>query len=92
MTFSALEAAPALLIYDNVVAFEEALPWLPFSGMPCHVLITTLVDNPTLSWPCLEVESLSHEQSIELVEQVTSGNYAAQPRRPSPTTPTDCPS
>jgi hypothetical protein len=47
MTLSALGAAAALLIYDNVVAFEQAYPWLPFSGVPCHVLITTLVDDPT---------------------------------------------
>jgi len=72
-TFLALSREPVLLIYDNVVSFDQVQPWLPYSGMPCHVLITTQLDTPTRMWPCLEVKPLTPAQSVELVEKLTNG-------------------
>ncbi len=77
-TFYSLTTAPVLLIYDNVRIFENVLPWLPLSGMPCHVLITTLLDPADWMWPCIEVKPLSREQSLELVEKLTGGQVAAR--------------
>jgi tetratricopeptide (TPR) repeat protein/predicted phosphodiesterase len=77
-TFNALGAAPTLLIYDNVQAFDHVLTWLPLSGMPCHVLITTLADDPALTWPLVEVKPLSHDQSLELVEKLTGGHLPSR--------------
>ena len=72
-TFLALSREPVLVIYDNVVSLEQARPWLPYSGMPCHILITTLLDRPTPMWSCLEVRPLTPTQSVELIEKVTDG-------------------
>jgi hypothetical protein len=72
-TFLTLSQEPVLLIYDNVVSFEQAQPWLPYSGMTCHVLMTTLVDRPTHTWSCLEVDPLTPGQSLELVDRLTDG-------------------
>jgi hypothetical protein len=72
-TFLTLSQQPVLLIYDNVVSFEQAQPWLPYSGMSCHVLITTLLDRPTHTWSCLEVDPLTSAQSLELVDKLTEG-------------------
>jgi AAA ATPase domain len=41
---SALGIAPRLLIYDNVQAEDAVVPWLPPSGVPCDVLISTLAN------------------------------------------------
>ena len=76
-TFYALGAAPVLLIYDNVVSFERVLPWLPFAGMPCHVLLTTLLDISSAAWSCIEVLPLSPKQSVELASKLIGG--AAEP-------------
>jgi tetratricopeptide (TPR) repeat protein/UDP-2,3-diacylglucosamine pyrophosphatase LpxH len=75
-TFYALGDVPVLLIYDNVRSFERAVPWLPLSGMQCHILITTLDASANRMWPCLEVPPLSREQSLELVERLTGGQLA----------------
>jgi len=40
----ALGSTPSLIIYDNVPSVESVTDWLPPSGMPCHVLITTILD------------------------------------------------
>jgi predicted phosphodiesterase len=74
-TFAALGVAPVLLVYDNVVSVEHALPWLPFAGMQCHVLLTTLADVATVAWPCVEVKPLSDEQSLELVKKLTGVRF-----------------
>jgi tetratricopeptide (TPR) repeat protein len=76
MSFRSLGTTQALLIYDNVVSFDAIQPWLPLSGMPLHVLVTTLEDVATVAWPCLEVERLSHDESLELVEKLTDGAFA----------------
>ena len=75
-TLYSLTAAPVLIIYDNVPSFERITTWLPLAGMPCHVLITTIIDVALADWPCLEVKPLSHEQSLELVSQLTGGALA----------------
>jgi len=73
-TLLSLSHTPVLLIYDNVVSFERAQPWLPYAGTPCHVLITTLLDSPTHTWPCLEVNPLTPAHSLELVDKLTDGS------------------
>jgi len=72
-TFNTLSSVPVLLIYDNVESFERIAPWLPLAGSPCHVLITTLLDQPSPTWPCIEVRPLSRPQSFDLVEKLTGG-------------------
>jgi hypothetical protein len=72
-TFLSLSREPVLLIYDNVVSFDQVEPWLPYSGMPCRVLITTLLDRATRMWPCLEIEPLTRTQSVELAQKVAGG-------------------
>ena len=75
--FFVLAAAPVLLIYDNVLSLERLESWLPRSGMPVHVVITTLLDLEAAAWHCLEVERFSHKQSLELVERLTDKELAA---------------
>jgi tetratricopeptide (TPR) repeat protein/predicted phosphodiesterase len=77
-TFYSLGTAPVLLIYDNVVSFEQLERWMPLSGMPCQVLITTLIDRQNFTWHCIEVEALSREQSRELILQLTGPEFAAK--------------
>ena len=72
-TFYTLCAEPVLLIYDNVGSLERIKDWLPRSGTPCHVLITTLLDSVNVAWPCIKVERLTDEHSFELVEKLTGG-------------------
>jgi tetratricopeptide (TPR) repeat protein len=77
-TFHHLGAEPALLIYDNVNDFEDVKPWLPPGGKRCHVLITTLKDVPSLAWTTIEVEPLSRERSLDLVEKLAGSEFAKQ--------------
>ena len=77
-TFHSFGGAPVLLIYDNVVRFERIETWLPLSGMPCHVLITTLKDTPNFAWPCIEVDPLTRRQSVELMVKLTRAELAAK--------------
>ena len=77
-TFYSLGAAPVLLIYDNVVSFEGIEPWLPLAGMPCHAIVTTLLDIANSAWPSIEVKPLSREQSITLVEELAGAEIAKQ--------------
>ena len=76
-TFLSLGPEPVLLIYDNVVSFEKTQPWLPLSGMPCHVLITTLANTEDAAWPRIRVDPLSHTQSLDLVKELTDAAFAA---------------
>jgi tetratricopeptide (TPR) repeat protein len=80
--FYGLATAPALLIYDNVVSFKHLQSWLPMSGMPLHVLITTLLDVDgdleARAWTCLEVPRFSHDQSLELVEKLSDKEFATR--------------
>ena len=75
-TLLTLGAAPALLIYDNVRSVESVLPWLPPAGMPCHVLITTVIERWDAGWPSLEVKPLSTGASVELIERIAGREIA----------------
>lgn len=81
-TLAALAAAPTLLIYDNVQAEDAVRPWLPPSGMPSHVLMTTTLDTWGPDWRALEVPPLSPKESIDLIAQIAgrqiSDRYGAQ--------------
>ena len=72
----ALANAPSLLIYDNVRSPEAIVPWLPPAGMPCHVLITTLVERWDAGWLTLPVKPLSAAASLELIEGLTDHEVA----------------
>ena len=76
-TLQALGTAPTLLVYDNVISEESVQPWLPSAGMPCHVIITTLLDRWD-GWVSLEVKPLSREISLDLIADIAGGNLAGQ--------------
>jgi tetratricopeptide (TPR) repeat protein/predicted phosphodiesterase len=69
-TFFTLAATPVLLIYDNPGSVDALERRLPSSGMPCHVIITTVNERWSERWSRLAVERLSPEQSLELIELV----------------------
>lgn len=71
-----LGAAPTLLIYDSVVHADDIRPWLPRSGMPCHVIVTTVNERLSLEWPSLPVPPLRAEAARELIEQVAGAEVA----------------
>lgn len=75
-TFASLASAPVLLIYDNPRSYEEIKPWFPWSGMPCHVLVTSVNEGLIFGWPDLPLEPLTDEASLELVTRV-AGTEAA---------------
>lgn len=75
-TLSALGGAASLLIYDNVRALDDVLPWLPPAGMPCHLLITTVLDRWDGGWQTLPVEPLSTLQSLDLIAGIAGGDVA----------------
>ncbi|MFN0104156.1 MAG: metallophosphoesterase [Bryobacteraceae bacterium] len=77
-TFLRLGCEPVLLIYDNVLSFEWIKRWLPLSGMPCHVLMTTLTHRPDLAWTWIEVVALTHGESLSLVTELTDATFAGK--------------
>ena len=74
----ALGSTPSLLIYDNVRKVDEVTRWLPPAGMPCHVIITTLIDWCEPGWSCLNVEPLTEDASLRLVEEIGGPEIAAK--------------
>ncbi len=72
----ALRAAPCLLIFDNVVAVDDILPWLPPAGTPGHTLLTTLLDSWGAVAPDLVVQPLSDADALTLVEQLAGAAIA----------------
>ncbi|WP_298364523.1 metallophosphoesterase, partial [Azospirillum sp.] len=72
----ALRAAPCLLIFDNVVAVDDILPWLPPAGTPGHTLLTTLLDSWGAVAPDLVVQPLPEADALRLVEQVAGAEIA----------------
>ncbi|TGS46278.1 MULTISPECIES: SMEK domain-containing protein [unclassified Mesorhizobium] len=58
-----------LLVYDNVQSEEAIRPWVPRSGMLCHVLITTLSDRWEPGWETIEVAPLNRRQAMALVKE-----------------------
>jgi tetratricopeptide (TPR) repeat protein len=77
-TLRILGEAPSLIIYDNVRSEDSTRPWLPPSGMPCHVVITTVLDRWDGGWSALTVEPLTEPQSLELVEKLAGRELAAR--------------
>ena len=75
-TLVSLGSTPALLIYDNVTSVDAVMDWLPPAGMPCHVLITTILDWCEPGWRCLEIEPLNEEASLQLLEEIGGADIA----------------
>ncbi|MBB5413685.1 tetratricopeptide (TPR) repeat protein/predicted phosphodiesterase [Paraburkholderia sp. HC6.4b] len=69
-TLLTMHGAATLLIFDNPSTKQAIEPWLPRSGMPCHVLVTTVNERWCDEWPSLPVAPLSPAMSLELVEKV----------------------
>ncbi len=72
----ALRAAPCLLIFDNVVAVDDILPWLPSAGTPGHTLLTSLLDSWGAVAPDLVVEPLPDADALSLIEQLAGAEIA----------------
>jgi tetratricopeptide (TPR) repeat protein/predicted phosphodiesterase len=72
----ALRAAPCLLIFDNVVAVDDILPWLPPAETPGHTLLTTLLDSWGAVAPDLVVQPLPDDDALSLVEQLAGAEIA----------------
>ncbi len=72
----ALGSSPSLIIYDNVPLVQSVTGWLPPAGMPCHVLITTIIDWCEPGWTCLPVELLTEGASLQLVEEIGGPDIA----------------
>ena len=75
---SALGAAPRLLIYDNVQTEDAVVPWLPPSGVPCDVLMTTTLDRWDCEWMALEIPPLSPADSTDLIECIAGKEVSAR--------------
>jgi tetratricopeptide (TPR) repeat protein len=69
---------PTLLIFDNVTAADTVLPWLPRAGMPCHVLMTTVLDRWDGGWRTLPVEPLSPTASVDLIGRIAGPDIATR--------------
>jgi tetratricopeptide (TPR) repeat protein len=80
-TLSALSAAPSLLIFDNAQSEATIRPWLPPVGMPCHVLVTSLIDYDGQGWPVILVDPLSQAFSLELIDKMGGDRVPAELRR-----------
>ncbi len=74
-TFYSLGGVPTLLIYDNVGSLDGVNPWLPRSGMACHVLITSVIDIWD-GWQSQEVKPLGHEESLQLIKELGGSEVA----------------
>lgn len=75
---SALGTAPRLLIYDNVQAEDAVEPWLPPSGVPCDVVMTTTLDRWDSEWTALEIPRLSPADSTDLIERIAGKEASAR--------------
>ena len=49
---------------------DEIKDWLPPAGMPCHVIITTVVDRWPSGMPMVLVEPLPDEKTLDLVRAI----------------------
>ena len=74
----ALGTGPTLLIYDNVTDAEAIRKWLPPAGMPCHVLITSVLDSWDVGWRTHVVRPLTPEPARELVEAIVGPELAGR--------------
>ena len=75
-TLLSFGAAPVLLIYDNPISQAAVEPWLPRSGMPCQVLITTVNEYWNSAWPGLAIEPLDAPTSLELIQRIAGAEVA----------------
>ncbi len=75
-TLCALGAAPSLLIFDNVRSADDARSMMPPASMPCHVVVTTVLDRWDAAWQTLAVEPLSNEASLQLIEGIAGHRLA----------------
>ena len=75
-TLLSLAVAPVLVIYDNVVNLDSISPLLPRSGMPFHVLITTLNERLSPAWPAIAVPPFSAKASLELITLIAGREVA----------------
>ena len=71
-TMIALAAAPTLLIFDNVQSVKAIEPWLPRTGAPQHVLMTTTLDQWDAGWRALLVEPLARDASLQLIAGIAA--------------------
>ena len=69
-TLCALGTTPSLLIFDNVRSIDDARSLMPLAGMPCHVVVTTLLERWDAAWQSLLVEPLSKKASLELIKGI----------------------
>ncbi|WP_233853526.1 tetratricopeptide repeat protein [Paraburkholderia sp. HD33-4] len=76
-TLLSMHSAATLLIYDNPSSKQAIEPWLPRSGMPCHVLVTTVNERWCDEWPSFSVPPLSLATSLELIEKIGGEVVAA---------------
>jgi hypothetical protein len=77
-TMCSLGEAPSLLIFDNVVAHDVILPWLPPSGTAWHAIITSVADCWDGGWQVIPVEPLSEAISLQLIEGIAGREVAAR--------------
>ncbi len=77
-TLAAIGSEPTLLIYDNPQSLDEISGWIPASGVACHVVVTSVNEQLLPRWPGFEVEPLTAEQSLEVVNAVAGAEPAAQ--------------
>jgi hypothetical protein len=77
-TLRTLGEAQSLLLFDNVLAEDAIRPWLAPSGMPCHAVITSVVDCWDVGWMVMPIEPLSEAASLELIERIAGRELAAR--------------
>jgi stage III sporulation protein SpoIIIAA len=63
-TLCTLGASPSLLIFDNVRSVDDARSMMPPAGMPCHVVVTTVLDRWDAAWQTLPIEPLTNKASL----------------------------
>lgn len=75
-TLAAFGTEATFLIYDNVASRRVVDAWLPPTGMPCHVLMTTTLDMWSAGWVTVPVSPLSRPEALELVERIAGAEVA----------------
>jgi tetratricopeptide (TPR) repeat protein len=73
-----LGTEPLLLIYDNVTSMEAVEQLLPPAGIPCHVLMTTVLDQKRPGWSHMVVPPLSKKESLDLIERLSDHEFVVR--------------
>jgi tetratricopeptide (TPR) repeat protein len=76
-TLATLGPELSLFIYDDAESIDSIRDWLPPSGAPCHVVITTIADPWRSGLPTLPIQPLSEAASIDLIRAL-GGDEVAQ--------------